>query len=106
MTDFRQLFSELRAIMLRYASQLVCTTDTDGDLSLDTNHIQKNKKPLWFGGVQIKKNYVSYHLMPVYLNPQLLETISPDLKKRAWFKNQKMSFTSSRKRHSERSLGR
>jgi hypothetical protein len=42
----------------------------------------KNGKLLWFGGVQIKKNYVSYHLMPVYVNPKLLEGISPALRMR------------------------
>jgi hypothetical protein len=31
--------------------------------------------------VQIKKNYVSYHLMPVYMYPDLLDSISPELKK-------------------------
>jgi hypothetical protein len=77
-----EIFVELRKIMLPYASRLDCSSDTDDRLSVDTRHIQKNKKPLWFGGVEIKKNYVSYHLMPVYLNPKLLETMSPGLKKR------------------------
>lgn len=42
----------------------------------------RNGKPLWFGAVQMRKNYVSYHLMPVYVNPRLLESVSPALKKR------------------------
>ena len=29
--------------------------------------------------VQIKKNYVAYHLMPVYVFPELLSGISPEL---------------------------
>jgi len=49
---------------------------------VDTFYVMKSKKPLWFGGVQIKKNYVSYYLMPVYVNPNLLEGMSDDLKKR------------------------
>jgi hypothetical protein len=32
--------------------------------------------------VQINKNYVSFHLMPVYMFPELLEHCSPELKKR------------------------
>jgi hypothetical protein len=32
--------------------------------------------------VQMKKNYVSYHLIPVYAIPTLLDAISPALKKR------------------------
>ena len=39
-------------------------------------------RPLFVGAVQIRKNYVSYHLMPVYAVPQLLKTLSPELKKR------------------------
>ena len=41
----------------------------------------KNKKPLYFGSVKINKNYVSFHLMPVYVLPELLLGISLDLKK-------------------------
>lgn len=36
----------------------------------------------WFGGVEVKKNYVSAHLIPVYVHPAMLETASPDLRKR------------------------
>ena len=39
-------------------------------------------KEVWFGGVQIKKNYVSYHLMAVYACPDLLDGLSPELKRR------------------------
>lgn len=82
MTDFGHLFEQLRRIMLPYARKLVCTVDRGGELHVDTKHIMENKKPLWFGGVQIRKRYVSYHLMPVYVNPKLLEGMSPGLKKR------------------------
>lgn len=82
MTDFARLFEELRGIMLPYARKLDCKVDRGDELYVDTNHILENRKPLWFGGVQIKKRYVSYHLMPVYVNPKLLEGMSPDLKKR------------------------
>ena len=82
MTDFAHAFAELRNIMRGHAKQLDCTVDNDEELYLNTKHIQKNKKPIWFGAVQIKKRYVSYHLMPVYVNPELLKEISPELKKR------------------------
>jgi hypothetical protein len=82
MPDLTEVFVELKDIMLPYARKLDCKVDRDDELSVDSKHVQKNKQPLWFGGVQIKKNYVSYHLMPVYLNPGLLEAISPELKKR------------------------
>lgn len=82
MTDFTPIFIALRTIMLPYAQILDCTTDTDSELSVYTRSLQPNGKPLWFGGVQIKKRYVSYHLMPIYVNPALLEGISSALQKR------------------------
>jgi len=39
-------------------------------------------REVWFGAVRIGKRYVSYHLMPVYAFPDLLNEISPELKKR------------------------
>jgi hypothetical protein len=35
----------------------------------------------WFGGVRLGKRYVSYYLMPVYVDPSLAEMISPELRK-------------------------
>lgn len=74
-------FDALKAIMAPYAESLDVKHDEPGNFYLDTHHIMKNKKPLFFAAVQTKKNYVSYHLMPVYVNPELLSDMSPDLKK-------------------------
>lgn len=82
MPDLSLVFTELRKVMVPYAAQLAATRDDDLELYLDTRHIQKNKKPLFFGAVQVKKSYVSFHLMPVYLKPELLEDVSPELKAR------------------------
>jgi hypothetical protein len=82
MTEFTRVYQALSAIMQPYAEQLDCKTDSETDLYVDTRHVMNNGKPLWFGGVQIKKRYVSYHLMPVYVNPDLLASLTPELKKR------------------------
>lgn len=82
MTDLESVFKELRTIMLPYAEKLVSIKDDATELYVDTAHIQKNKKPLFFGAVQIKKAYVSFHLMPIYVKPELLEGLSPELKAR------------------------
>lgn len=76
------VFDALKTIMEPHAVLLDVKHDEPGNYYVDTFHIMQNKQPLWFGGVQIKKHYVSYYLMPVYVNPELLATISPDLKKR------------------------
>jgi len=39
-------------------------------------------QPMWFGGVQRMKNYVSFHLMPVYSHAALAAKIPPELRKR------------------------
>lgn len=82
MPDLDPVFNELRSIMAPYAKTLDVKKDDASELYLDTRHIQKNKKPLFFGAVQLKKSCVSVHLMPVYLKPELLDGISPDLRAR------------------------
>jgi hypothetical protein len=80
---FTDIFTRLKSIMRDYESDLEVKADTPENYSLDTKHIlEHNKQHLFFGAVQIKKNYVSYHLMPVYGCPELLQAISPNLKKR------------------------
>ncbi len=37
---------------------------------------------MYFGSVKINKSYVSFHLMPVYVFPDLLVGLSPGLKRR------------------------
>jgi hypothetical protein len=39
-------------------------------------------KPAWFAGVKVGKNYVSYHLMPIYCNKALLDDMPDELRKR------------------------
>mgnify|MGYP006285361189 CR=1 FL=1 len=82
MPDLSPVFIELRKILSPYANDLRGTRDGENELYLDTLHIQKNKRPLFFGAVQIKKSYVSFHLMPVYVKPELLRSASPELKAR------------------------
>ena len=77
-----KVFEELRSIMAGMTASLDVKHDEPDNYYVDTFHTMKNGKRLWFGAVQIKKNYVSYHLMPVYVNPELLTDMSPGLKKR------------------------
>ena len=82
MQDFSSVYAALRKILSPYAAKLDKTKDDESELYVDTRHIQKSKKPLFFGAVQVKKSYVSFHLMPVYLKPELLDSASPELKSR------------------------
>lgn len=61
---------------------LVLKADQPGRYYLDTYRRRADGYVFAFGGVEIKKNYVSYHLVPVYEHPALLEGISQGLLKR------------------------
>lgn len=81
MADFQTIYNKLKKIISAYSKDMIVKHDTDSNYYLDTRKIF-NKKPVFFGAVQIKKNYVSYHFMPVYMNPMLTVSMSPELKKR------------------------
>jgi hypothetical protein len=79
--DFPVVFEQLKKILEPYAEQLTLKTDTADTYYLDGPYSEKWKKEVFFGSAQIKKNYVSFYLMPVYMYPELLQDISPELKK-------------------------
>jgi hypothetical protein len=80
--DFPNVFEQLKRILQPYAQNLTVKTDTADTYYLDGPYSEKWKKELFFGSAQIKKNYVSFYLMPVYMYPELLKEVSPALKKR------------------------
>jgi hypothetical protein len=79
---FKEIFTRLKNILLLYAPGLLVKADTPVNYSLDTPYTERYRKELFFGAVQVKKNYVSFYLMPVYIFPDLLEGISAPLKQR------------------------
>jgi hypothetical protein len=80
--DFQPVFDELKKLIEPYAGTLKPHAKAGDYLLIGPPTLRSQEREVWFGGVQIKKNYVSYHLMPVYACPDLLESISPELKKR------------------------
>lgn len=78
----KQTFAALRAVMKKHAGKMTVVHDTDDVYYLDAGWSEAWKKNVFFGCVRISKNYVGYHLMPVYTNPTLLKDMSPDLRKR------------------------
>jgi hypothetical protein len=80
-TEFPIVFESLKAIIQPYANKLAVKTDTPDHYYLDAAFNEKWKKELFFASAQIQKNYVSFYLMPVYMYPDLLKHISPELKK-------------------------
>jgi len=81
-TLFLETFDSLKEILKKYEKHLNVKSDKKDAFNLYAGYSEKYKRDIYFGGVEIKKNYVSFHLMPVYINPELLKDISPNLKKR------------------------
>lgn len=82
MNDSDQTFAALASLLRRHAQGLPIRTDEPGRLYVETAPVAPRAKPGFFGAVQARKSCVSYHLMPVYEHPELLEGISPGLRKR------------------------
>jgi hypothetical protein len=81
-TDFEVVFTQLRGLLSSIESNLVVKADSSTKYSLDTPYSEKYQKEVFFGAAVILRNDVSYHLMPVYVFPELLADISPTLKKK------------------------
>lgn len=80
--DFGPLFGRLRELMAPVGEQLVVARDQPDDYYVETRWVRDDGYHGFFGAVQARKRYVSYHLMPVYAWPDLLDGASPELRKR------------------------
>lgn len=80
-SEFSLVFESLKSILEPYAEKLTVKSDTKEVFYLDAPYSEKWKKELYFASTHIKKNYVSFYLMPVYMYPDLLKGVSPELKK-------------------------
>jgi hypothetical protein len=78
--DFAPVFRRLRAILKPYAKSMAIATDSATEYTLEVTG--PNGRPIWFACVRTMKNYVSFHLMPIYMNPKLNGALSSNLKKR------------------------
>ena len=81
--NLQTVFDALRERMLRARGTMNISKDETGNLVVKTPWNEPGKKePAWFGAVQLKKNYVSCHLMPLYTLPLVRVQVPPDLEKR------------------------
>ena len=77
-----EVFQILKKSISKHQKKLDVQTDNPTSYYLNCPKPDSNGKTVFFGAVQSRKSYVSYHLMPVYMYPDLLDGISPELKKR------------------------
>jgi hypothetical protein len=81
---FEPVFARLKSILQKYErGGLRANPDEPGYYALTgpAGELSRGRE-LWVAAVRTGKNYVSFHLMPVYGFPDLLDDISPALKKR------------------------
>jgi hypothetical protein len=81
--DFEATFKALHVLLTPYERHFTVIVNKPGAYYLSTKTSKTaSGAAIWFGGVEIKKNYVSFHLIPVYAAPELLQGLSPSLRKR------------------------
>lgn len=76
--EFDEVYVRLCQILRKHKDKLSISVQKPGTLWMDVTGLTYRGKPLFYGGVRLGKNYVSYYLMPAYM----CEDISPELKKR------------------------
>ena len=85
-TDFAPVFSTLKPVLAPYSKRLAIKADTSVEFTMVTKSPspfpQHKGQPLYFASMRVGKAYVSFHLLPLYMDPALTKTISPALKKR------------------------
>lgn len=78
----QEVISVLRSMIEPYRKELQWKADSDAGFYTDTTKPDPKGRAEFFASAQVKKAAVSFYLMPVYCYPDLLDTISPELKKR------------------------
>jgi hypothetical protein len=80
--DLVLVFARLKAILKKYAKRASVVHDTADHFYLNEAALDAKGKPVFLAAVKIGAGKVAFHLMPVYAKPELLNDISPELKKR------------------------
>jgi len=75
MKDLTAVFTGLREMLLEVEASLTPSVDDSTQVRLDYNSE-------FFAAIKLCKSCVSYHLLPLYLDPSLREHASPELRTR------------------------
>jgi hypothetical protein len=79
--DFKQAFDGLRKILKPYDGRFRIPKDAPGNYLSESKSLTYEGKPVMFASIT-SKSYVAFHLFPVYVFPDLLQGMSPELKRR------------------------
>ena len=81
MADFQAVETRLRQILEPYRDSLSVTAEGPNGMVLELPGYE-GKPWGYVAGTKIGKAYVSFHLMSVYTDPTLMDSMSPELKRR------------------------
>ena len=81
-TGLEDVFLRLRKVLEPYAKYMVVKHDGPGIYYLESAPVPKYGTEVFFGAVQAQKRQVSFHLLPVHVFPEMLDDLSPALRKR------------------------
>ena len=73
------VYARLREMLIKHKDKLSVGIEKPGTIWMKVTGETYRGKPLFYNGVRMGKNYVSYHLVTVYMNKVKM---SPELKKR------------------------
>lgn len=79
---FEPVYQRLRGVLEPYAKRMHVSADAEGIYGVDMAPESERNPTTWFAGVRVGKAYVSYYLMPIYVEPALLDGVSPELRRR------------------------
>ena len=85
-TDLRaEIFKKLEALASTYAPPLTFQTNQISKCSLiskkPVEYLGRKMPEMYFGAVQIHKGFTALYLMHIYVQPDKVEKLSPNLKK-------------------------
>ncbi len=81
MADFAAVHDRLRAILVPYFGSLSVTKDGPEGVAVEYPGLE-GKPWGYVAGTRVGRTYVSFYLMSVYAMPDLLTSISPELRRR------------------------
>ncbi|HVF78260.1 MAG TPA: hypothetical protein VNA28_08170 [Solirubrobacteraceae bacterium] len=82
MEGLDELFAALRALLERHAASLAVIRDEPDHYQVQANRAGPSGTHMWFGAVHKREGHVSVHLMPVQSHPDLLDSLSDELRER------------------------
>ncbi len=80
--EFGALFERFKTMLAPYAKRLHVSAAAPGMYGVDMAPEGARDPTIWFAGTRLGRRYVSYYLMPIYVQPSLLDGISPELRRR------------------------